>query len=66
MAKPQISPATQDPAPNFLAHLQQTFGWSEAQAIDALGAYILSSKAGRALRRQLEGVERVTPPLNAA
>ena len=66
MAKPQTSDAIQEPAPNFLAHLQQTFGWSEAQAIDALGAHILSSKAGRALRREFEAVESVTTPLNAA
>jgi hypothetical protein len=29
------------------------------QAIEALGAYMLSSKAGRALRRELDAVEGV-------
>ncbi|HEX2672212.1 MAG TPA: hypothetical protein VHM25_15135 [Polyangiaceae bacterium] len=66
MAKPQIRNAIQDPAPDFLKHLEQTFGWSEAQALDALGAYILSSKAGRALRRQLDAVESQRSSMSAA
>lgn len=65
MAKPQISSVIQDPAPDFLTHLEQAFGWSEAQAIDALGAFILSSKAGRALRREPDPVE-CNPSMNAA
>jgi hypothetical protein len=39
--------------PSFLAHLEQVFGWSEEQAVDALGAYMLSTEAGRALCDQL-------------
>lgn len=46
------------PAPNLLAQLEQTFGWSEAHAIDALGAYMMSSEAGRALRRELAACNR--------
>lgn len=57
MAKPQICSVIPDPAPDFLTHLQRAFGWNEAQAIDALGAYILSCKAGRALRRELDAVD---------
>jgi hypothetical protein len=56
---------SQDPAPDFLTHLERAFGWSEEQAIDALGAYRLSSKAGRALRRELDSVE-CNPSQNAA
>jgi hypothetical protein len=33
------------------------FGWSEEQAIDALGAYMLSGKAGMRLRRELDSSE---------
>jgi len=40
-------------APDLLAHLEQAFGWSEGQAIDALGAYMMSTEAGQALRREL-------------
>ena len=65
MAKPQIYTAIQDPAPDFLTHLERAFGWSEAQAIEALGAYVLSSKAGRALRCELDAVDR-NAALNAA
>lgn len=54
MDKPQISDGSTDPAPDFLTHLGQAFGWSEEQAIEALGAYILSTEAGRALRRELD------------
>ncbi|HYP99912.1 MAG TPA: hypothetical protein VER96_14650 [Polyangiaceae bacterium] len=57
MAISHISKAISEPAPDFLTHLVQTFGWSEARAIDELGAYILSSKAGRALRRELDAVD---------
>ena len=54
MAKPQFCAATQDPAPDFLTHLERVFGWSEEQAIDALGAHMFSGKAERALRRELD------------
>jgi len=57
MDKPQIEPASVELAPDFLTHLSWTFGWSEAQAIDALGAYITSTEAGRALRRALDSAE---------
>jgi hypothetical protein len=54
MTTPQVCTSISDPAPDFLTHLERVFGWSEEQAIEALGAYILSSKAGRALRRELD------------
>jgi hypothetical protein len=54
-----------DPAPDLLTHLGQVFGWSEEQAIDALGVYIMSTEAGRALRRELDLAEH-NPSANAA
>jgi hypothetical protein len=57
MEEPKICAVTPDPAPDFLTHLERVFGWSEQQAIEALGAYLLSSKAGRALRRELDSLE---------
>lgn len=54
MAKPIIAIAFHDPAPDFLGHLQQVFGWNEAQAIEALGSYILSTRSGRSLRPEQE------------
>ena len=57
MATPQMCAAIQDPAPDFLTHLERVFGWSEEQAIDALAAYMLSGKAGRRLRRELDSSE---------
>jgi hypothetical protein len=47
-----------EPAPDFLAHLERELGWSEAQAIEALGAYVMSTEAGRALRRELGSKSR--------
>jgi hypothetical protein len=58
MAMSQQTGTTGDPAPNFLAHLEQAFGWSPPQACDALGAYLMSTKAGRALRHDLEACNR--------
>lgn len=58
MAKSQKTDGTCEPVPDLLAQLEQTFGWSEAQAIDALGAYMMSTEAGRALRRELESCNR--------
>jgi len=54
MATPQLEPVIDDVAPDFLTHLQRAFGWSEEQAIQALGDYITSTEAGRALRRALD------------
>jgi hypothetical protein len=45
-------------APNLLAHLGQARGWSEGQALDALGVYLLSTEAGRRLQRELESRNR--------
>ena len=39
--------------PDFLTHLEQAFGWSEEQALAALGGFVMSSEAGRALDREL-------------
>ena len=58
MAKPQQTDRTSAPAPDLLAHLEQAFGWSEGQAIDALGAYMMSTEAGRALRWELTSCNR--------
>jgi hypothetical protein len=58
MAKSQQTDGTSEPAPDFLTHLEQAFGWSETQAIEALGAYILSTEAGRRLRREVETLNR--------
>jgi hypothetical protein len=58
MAKLQKTDGTIAPAPDLLAQLEQAFGWSEAHAIDALGAYLMSSEAGRALRRELGSCNR--------
>jgi len=65
MANPPIFTVDPDPAPDFLTHLEQTFGWSEEQAIEALSAYILSTRAGRSWQRELECVA-TDPSLNAA
>jgi hypothetical protein len=53
MAKSQQTDRTTEPAPDLLAQLEQTFGWSEQQAIAALGAFMLNTEGGRALRHQL-------------
>jgi len=58
MAKPQKTDGTSEPASGLLAQLEQTFGWSEAQAIEALGAYMMSTEAGRALRLELASCNR--------
>jgi hypothetical protein len=58
MAKSQQADTTGAPAPDFLAHLEEAFGWSEQQACDALGAYLMSTEAGRALRHDLEACNR--------
>jgi len=65
MEKSKTNAKKPDLAPDFLTHLERVFGWSEQQAIDALGAYILSSKAGRALRRELDSTP-CNAPANAA
>lgn len=58
MARPQKTNGASEPAPNLLAQLEQTFGWGDAQAIDALGTYVMSTEAGRALRRDLASCNR--------
>jgi hypothetical protein len=58
MAESQQTDGTNAPGPNLLAHLEQAFGWSEGQALDALGAYLMSTEAGRALRRELSAGNR--------
>jgi hypothetical protein len=58
MAESQQADGTNAPGPNLLTHLEQAFGWSEVQALDALGAYLLSTEAGRALRRELSACNR--------
>jgi hypothetical protein len=58
MEKPQKTDGISEPAPDLLEQLQQTFGWSEVQAMDALGAYMMGTEAGRALRRELASCNR--------
>lgn len=57
MAKSQPD-RTDGPAPDLLAHLEQALGWTECQALDALGAYLLSTDAGRRLRSELDSRNR--------
>jgi hypothetical protein len=47
MAKSQQTDRTL--APDLLAQLELVFGWTERQALDALGTYMMSTDAGRAL-----------------
>ena len=64
MAKSEPLDATHGPAPDLVAHLEQAFGWTEGQALDALGVYLLNTEVGRALRRELDST--VSVPLEAA
>jgi hypothetical protein len=52
MAKPHTD-ETSAPSADLLTHLAQAFGWTEAQAIAALGTYMMSSDAGKALSQEL-------------
>ena len=56
MAKPQQTDRTL--SPDLLAHLELVFGWTECQALDALGTYMMGTEAGRALSRELGASER--------
>lgn len=53
-AKPQRTDTSNGPAPDLLEHLELAFGWCERQACDALGAYLMSTAAGQALRLELD------------
>jgi hypothetical protein len=57
--------ARQPPAPDFLDHLCDVFGWSREEAMAALGDFILSSRAGRALLRD-EAAEECNQSVEAA
>jgi hypothetical protein len=57
MAKSQTQSA-HGPAPDLLAHLERALGYDEGQALDALGAYLLSTEAGRRLQRELDSCNR--------
>jgi len=54
MNTPQPTNDANGPAPDFLIHLEECFGWTEGQAFHALSAYIFSTEAGRALRSELD------------
>lgn len=54
MTKSDQSTRLGQPQPDFLVQLEQSFGWSERQALEALGEYLMSTEAGQALRRELE------------
>lgn len=59
MAKSPQTDAARAPVPDLLAHLECAFGWSEPQALDALGEYMMSTEAGHALRHELCARESV-------
>ncbi|HEX3852007.1 MAG TPA: hypothetical protein VHW01_13640 [Polyangiaceae bacterium] len=54
MEKSEIQARSEETAPDFLTHLRSVFGWSEEQAIEALGAYVTSDEAGKAMLRELD------------
>jgi hypothetical protein len=56
MAKSQQTDRTL--APDLLAQLELVFGWTERQALDALGTYMMSTEAGRALSGELASRQR--------
>lgn len=58
MAKSEHADRANGPAPDLLVHLGQAFGWSEAQATEALGAYLMSTEAGQAVSRELAACNR--------
>jgi len=58
MEESQRPEAAGTAAPTLLTHLQQVFDWSEAQALDALGAYMMNTAAGRALKLELTSRNR--------
>jgi len=64
MAKSEHTEAAPGPARDLVSHLEQAFSWSPGQAMDALGAYMLNTEAGRALLRELDAT--VSVPLEAA
>jgi hypothetical protein len=47
-----------EPTPDLLVHLERALGWTEARALDALGAYLLSTEAGRRLGREQDCCNR--------
>ena len=57
---PQPTATTDEPAPDLLVHLELTFRWSEKQACEALGTYLMNTNAGRALRRELDALNQPT------
>jgi hypothetical protein len=63
MTKSEHPDAARGLAPDLVAHLEQAFGWSQGQALDALGAYLLNTEAGRALCHELDST---VSPLEAA
>jgi hypothetical protein len=58
MAKSEQPGSSSAIAPDLLTHLEQVFGWSRVQAEDELRAYIMSTEAGQALRRELASHHR--------
>jgi hypothetical protein len=58
MEESQRREASGTAAPNLLVHLQEAFDWSEAQAVDALASYVMSTAAGRALSLELASCNR--------
>lgn len=58
MATSQPPAATTGTDGDLLTCLQQGRGWSEAEALEALGAYLMSTEAGQRLRRELPACNR--------
>jgi hypothetical protein len=57
MEQPTNAVATGAPSLDFLEHLRDVFGWSREQSMGALGEWIMSSEAGRALLQGEESSE---------
>jgi hypothetical protein len=58
--------AQAESTPSLLSELQQARGWSEPEALEALGQYLLGTEAGRALRRELDSTVVTRAPGNRA
>jgi hypothetical protein len=61
-----MAPSSAKSTPSLLSQLQQARGWSELQALEALGDYLLDTEPGRALRRELDSNVATQAPGNRA
>jgi hypothetical protein len=58
MANSRHREGAEQPASSLLIHLQDAFGWSGEEALEALGAYLMSSEPGLRLRQEQESGNR--------